>query len=50
MRVDVSLVLGSVTQSVTVTGGAALVDTTSATVSGLVNDERIVDLPSTDAM
>ena len=33
MRLDVSLVLGSVTQSVTVTGGAALVDTTSATVS-----------------
>lgn len=45
LRVDVSLVLGSVSQSVTVTGGAPLVDTTSATVSGLVNDERIVDLP-----
>ncbi|HEV2379449.1 MAG TPA: carboxypeptidase regulatory-like domain-containing protein [Terriglobia bacterium] len=45
LRVDVSLQLGSTNQSVTVVGGAPLVDTTSATVSGLVNDERIVDLP-----
>ena len=44
LRVDVSLVLGSVNQSVTVTSTAPLVDTTSATVSGLVNDQRIVDL------
>ncbi len=45
LRADVSLVLGSVNQSVTVTSAAPLVDTTSATVSGLVNDQRIVDLP-----
>ena len=45
LRVDVSLVVGSVNQSVTVTGGARQVDTVSATVSGLVNDQRIVDLP-----
>jgi hypothetical protein len=45
LRVDVALVIGSVTQGVTVTGAAPLVDTTSATVSGLVDDRRIVDLP-----
>ncbi len=45
LRVDVSLVVGAVSQSVTVTGGARQVDTVSATVSGLVNDQRIVDLP-----
>lgn len=45
LRVDAALVVGSVTQGVTVTSAAPLVDTSSATVSGLVDDRRIVDLP-----
>ena len=45
LRADAVLVVGSVTQKVTVTAAAPLVDTTSATVSGLVDDRRIVDLP-----
>ncbi|MGH9325599.1 MAG: carboxypeptidase regulatory-like domain-containing protein [Terriglobia bacterium] len=45
LRVDVALQVGSVSQSVNVSGAAPIVDTTSATVSGLVNDRRIVDLP-----
>lgn len=45
LRVDAVLVVGSVTQKVTVTGAPPIVDTTSATVSGLVDDRRIVDLP-----
>jgi hypothetical protein len=45
VRVDVALQVGSVNQSVEVTAAAALVNTTSATTSGLVDDRRIVDLP-----
>jgi hypothetical protein len=45
LRVDAALSVGTVTQEVSVTGQAALVDTTSGTVSGLVDDNRIVDLP-----
>jgi len=45
VRLDFALKLGSVTQQVTVTGAAPIVDTRSATVSGLVDDRRIVDLP-----
>ena len=45
LRVDATLTVGSVTQKVAVTAAAPLVDTTSATVSGLVDDRRIVDLP-----
>ena len=45
LRVDATLAVGSVSQKMTVTGEAPLVDTTSATVSGLVDDRRIVDLP-----
>jgi hypothetical protein len=45
LRVDAALTVGTVTQEVNVTGQAALVDTTSGTVSGLVDDNRIVDLP-----
>jgi hypothetical protein len=45
LRVDAQLRVGSVSQSVQVTGAAPLVDTTAATVSGLVDDRRIVDLP-----
>jgi len=45
LRVDATLVVGTMTQEVSVTGQAPLVDTTSGTVSGLVDDRRIVDLP-----
>jgi hypothetical protein len=45
LRVDVALTVGTVTQQVNVSGEAPLVDTTSGTVSGLVDDRRIVDLP-----
>jgi carboxypeptidase family protein/TonB-dependent receptor-like protein len=45
LRVDADLLLGAVTKSVTVTSEAPLVDTTSGTVSSLVDDRRIVDLP-----
>jgi hypothetical protein len=45
LRVDAALVMGSLAQGVTVTAAAPLVDTSSATVSGLVDDRRVVDLP-----
>lgn len=45
LRVDIDLQLGAVTNTVTVTSQAPLVDTTSGTVSSLVDDRRIVDLP-----
>jgi len=45
VRLDLSLHLGATTQSVTVTAEAPLVDTRSATVSGLVDDRRVTDLP-----
>ena len=45
LRLDFGLQLRSIAQSVTVTGEAPLVDTRSATVSGLVDDRRVVDLP-----
>ena len=45
LRVDVALTVGTVTQAVSVTSQAPLVDTTSQTVSSLVDDRRIVDLP-----
>lgn len=45
LRVDAALQLGAVTGAVTVTSATPLVDTTSATVSGLVGDRRMVDLP-----
>jgi hypothetical protein len=45
VREDAVLEIGAVTQDVTVTAQAALVDTTSGTVSSLVDDRRIVDLP-----
>jgi hypothetical protein len=44
-RVDVRLSLGAVTQAVTVSAEAPLVDTRSAAVTGLVDDRRVVDLP-----
>ena len=39
------LQVGEVTQAVTVTGEAALVETTTATVSNLVSEDQVVDLP-----
>jgi len=43
--VDLLLSVGAVTQTVEVFGEASLIDTTSATVSGLVVGEQIRDLP-----
>lgn len=45
LRADASLQVGAVTQQVTVSVQAPLVDTASGTISGLVDDRRIVDLP-----
>jgi hypothetical protein len=45
LRVDATLRVGAVNQQVEVTAQGALVDTTSQTVSSLVDDRRIVDLP-----
>jgi len=45
LRVDASLTVGQLAQEVEVTAQAPLVDTMSGTVSSLVDDRRIVDLP-----
>lgn len=45
VRADLMIDVGAVSQSVVVTGDAALVDTRTATVGTLVDDKRIVDLP-----
>jgi hypothetical protein len=45
VRIDASLEVGAVAQSVIVAGEAPLVDTRTATVGTLVDDKRIVDLP-----
>ena len=45
IRVDGTLTLGSVETQVDVEGAAPLVDTVSPTLSGLVDDRRVVDLP-----
>jgi hypothetical protein len=42
---DIALEVGAVTESVTVTGEAQLIDTSTATLSGVVENKRIVDLP-----
>ena len=44
-EVNVALQVGAVTEAVTVTSGAQTVDTTSATLSGVVENKRIIDLP-----
>jgi Carboxypeptidase regulatory-like domain/TonB dependent receptor/TonB-dependent Receptor Plug Domain len=44
-EVNISLQVGAVSESVTVEGGAQLVDTTTATLSGVVENKRIIDLP-----
>ena len=43
--VNVSLQVGAITESVTISGGAQLIETTSATLSGVVENKRIIDLP-----
>ncbi len=43
--INVALQVGALTESVTITGGAQLIDTTSATLSGVVENKRIIDLP-----
>ena len=42
---DVLLAVGSVTESVTVTAAAPLLETQTGTIRGLVDQQRIVDLP-----
>jgi len=42
---DIALEVGAVTESVTVTGNAQIIDTSTATLSGVVENKRIVDLP-----
>ncbi len=44
-RLDVTLVVGSLTESVTVTGTAPLLETQTGAIRGLVDQQRIVDLP-----
>jgi hypothetical protein len=45
LRSDAQLKIGQVQTEVNVTSAATLVDTTSSTLSGLVDDNRMVDLP-----
>lgn len=45
VRLDLGLSVGDVQQQITVTSEAPLVDTRSQTISGLVDDRRVVDLP-----
>jgi hypothetical protein len=43
--INIELQVGAVTESVTVSGGAQQVETTTATLSGVVENKRIIDLP-----
>ncbi|MGH9327112.1 MAG: carboxypeptidase regulatory-like domain-containing protein, partial [Terriglobia bacterium] len=45
LRVDMKLKVGAVTQGVTVHAQGTMVNTQSPTLSGLVDDRRVVDLP-----
>ena len=45
LRLDATLKIGSVQTEVTVSSQATLVNTTSQTLSGLVDDRRVTDLP-----
>jgi hypothetical protein len=45
IRLNFSLRVGSVAQTITVEGGAPLIDTTSSAIGGLVNSKQIEDLP-----
>jgi hypothetical protein len=42
---DIGLDVGAVTESVTISGSTQLIDTSTATLSGVVENKRIVDLP-----
>jgi len=44
-RVDITLSVGEVTQTVSVTGEAPLVDTRNATLATLMDEKRLVELP-----
>lgn len=44
-NVDIRLEVGAITESVTVSSTAQLIETTSATLSGVVENKRIIDLP-----
>src|ERR1019366_6560473 len=44
-RIDVKLLVGAVTQELTVTANASLVQTDDATVSQLINSQQIRELP-----
>ncbi len=45
LRVDAAMAVGSVQTKVEVGAAAPLVDTVSSTLSGLIDDRRVVDLP-----
>jgi hypothetical protein len=45
LRVDATLQVGAVETQVTIEAAAPLVETTSPTLSGLIDDRRVVDLP-----
>lgn len=45
IEMNFALQVGSVSQSVTVTGEAPVVNTTTSSLGGLVSDEKIADLP-----
>ncbi len=45
LRVDFKMNLGQLQETIVVSGAAALVETQSATVSGLVDDRRVQELP-----
>jgi hypothetical protein len=45
LRLDAAMVVGAIDTELTVTGTATMVETASPTLSGLVDDRRVVDLP-----
>ena len=45
LRVDFKMNLGQISETVVVSGSAALIETRSATMSGLVDDRRVQELP-----
>jgi len=45
LRLDVTLKVGAVQTEIAITGTATLVNTTNSTLSGLVDDRRVQDLP-----
>src|ERR1700730_3169896 len=45
LRVDFRMNLGQISETVVVSGSAAMVETKSATISGLVDDRRVQELP-----